>query len=297
MVSAVLAPDGAAVAIARSTLRAMPRSEVLGADGARLAALPSVAEEPPAPTTEIRKVGVGEGLWASVTRPRALAPGRKLPVVVQVYGGPHHREVAHRAALVAQWMADQGFLVVSIDGRGTPRRGRAFERAIRGDLAGPALADQVAGLEALARELPELDPSRVGITGWSFGGTMSALAVIRRPDVFKAAVAGAPVADWRDYDTFYTERYLGLPGEAPEAYARSSVLAGAAKLSRPLLLVHGTADDNVWFVHSLRLADALFRSGRSFELLPLAGVTHLPFDPVGLERLWGRVMEVFRRHL
>jgi len=298
--SAVLAPDGAAVAITRATLREQPRTEVWSASSATaepLAVLPSVAEEPAAPTTEIRKVGEGDGLWVSVTRPRGFAGGRKLPVIVQVYGGPHHREVTHRPPILQQWMADRGFLVVSIDGRGTPRRGRAFERAVRGDLAGPALADQVAGLAALAKELPELDLDRVGITGWSFGGFLSASAVLRRPDVFKAGVAGAPVVDWRDYDTFYTERYLGLPQSDGAAYDRSGALAAWATPSRPLLVVHGTADDNVWFLHSLRLTDALFQAGRPFELLPLAGVTHLPADPAGVEQLWARVMAVFEARL
>jgi dipeptidyl-peptidase 4 len=300
-VSAVLAADGATVAITRTTLRDHAQTEVWSVTGAapavRLATVPSVAEEPPAPTTEIRKVGAGEGLWSSVTRPRGLEGGSKLPVIVQVYGGPQHREVTHRPAILQQWLADRGFVVVSIDGRGTPRRGRAFERAIRDDLAGPPLADQIAGLQALAKELPELDLARVGITGWSYGGFMSAVAVLRRPDVFKAGVAGAPVVDWRDYDTFYTERYLGLPQSAAAAYDRSGALAAWAAPARPLLVVHGTADDNVWFLHSLRLSNALFRAGRPFELLPLAGVTHLPADPEGVEWLWERVRATFEARL
>jgi dipeptidyl-peptidase-4 len=142
-----------------------------------------------------------------------------------------------------------------------------------------------------------MDLSRAGVYGWSFGGTMAALAVLRRPDVFKAAVAGAPVVDWRDYDTHYTERYLGLPQEHPEAYARSSLLAEAPGLARPLLLVHGTADDNVYLFHSLKLADALFRAGRPFQLLPLAGATHISRDPEATERLWQRAAAFFRDSL
>src|SRR5262245_31228154 len=120
---------------------------------------------------------------------------------------------------------------------------------------------------------------------------MAALAVLRRPDLFKVAVAGAPVVDWRDYDTHYTERYLDLPERNPDGYRASSLLTYAAELRRPLLLVHGTADDNVYFFHSLALADALFRAGRPFELLPLVGVTHQVPDASMRERLWGRIVQ------
>src|SRR5207253_842240 len=135
-----------------------------------------------------------------------------------------------------QWQADQGFMVVGIDNRGTPGRGRSWERSIYRDFGTIALEDQVAALKALGEKLPELDLNRVGIKGWSFGGYMSALAVLRRPDVFRAAVAGAPVSDWQDYDTHYTERYLNLPKDNPAGYKNSSLLSLADKLSRPLLL-------------------------------------------------------------
>jgi dipeptidyl-peptidase-4 len=142
-----------------------------------------------------------------------------------------------------------------------------------------------------------LDLKRVGVYGWSFGGYMSALAVLRRGDVFSAAVAGAPVADWLDYDTHYTERYLGMPDGNAAAYESSSLLTYAGELKRPLLLVHGTGDDNVYFRHTLKLADALFRAGKDFELLPLAGLTHMVPEPVVVERLHNRIAAHFRRHL
>ena len=126
---------------------------------------------------------------------------------------------------------------------------------------------------------------------------MSALAVLRRPDVFKAGVAGAPVSDFLDYDTHYTERYLGQPETDKAAYEEGSLLTYASGLSRPLLLVHGTADDNVYFRHSIRLADALLRSGKDFEFLPLAGFTHLVNDPTVSERLWARAADFFVEHL
>jgi dipeptidyl-peptidase-4 len=142
-----------------------------------------------------------------------------------------------------------------------------------------------------------MDLDRVGIVGWSFGGYMSALAVLKRPDVFKAAVAGAPVTDWEDYDSHYTERYMGLLPESKQAYHDSSLLPLAPKLERPLLLVHGTADDNVYFRHTLRLIDALFRAGRDFEALPLPSLTHMVPDPIVTERLWTRIAWHFRKNL
>jgi dipeptidyl-peptidase-4 len=142
-----------------------------------------------------------------------------------------------------------------------------------------------------------MDLSRVGVYGWSFGGYMAAQSVLRRGDVYKAAVAGAPVTDWEDYDTHYTERYLGLPQDAKKAYKDASLLTYAKDLKRPLLLVHGTADDNVYFRHTLKLADALFREGKDFDVLPLSGLTHLLPDPVVMQRLYGKFATYFHKHL
>ena len=293
-----LSHDGSLLLVTRSTDHVMPRTGVHGTDGQRHVELPSVAEEPPfAPTTEVRRVGEGEGIWTALVRPRHGPGGGRLPVLLDLYGGPHFRSVTRAPRLLAQWMADHGYLVVAADGRGTPRRGRAWERALRGDLGGVNLEDQVTALRALAALVPELDLARVGVTGWSFGGYLSALAVCKRPDAFRAAVAGAPVVDWADYDTFYTERYLGLPSEDPAAYQRSSLLTWAPRLGGALLVLHGTADDNVYFFHSLKLSDALFRAGKRHELLPLSGLTHLVPEPLVVEREWERVMQHFREHL
>jgi len=146
---------------------------------------------------------------------------------------------------------------------------------VHGDLAGPVLEDQVDALQALAAVDRRLDLGRVAIRGWSFGGYLAALAVLRRPDVFHAAVAGAPVTDWRLYDTHYTERYLGDPATEPENYARTDLCVEAAWLERPLLLVHGLADDNVLAAHTLQLSRALLEAGRPHRMLPLSGVTHM----------------------
>jgi dipeptidyl-peptidase-4 len=187
--------------------------------------------------------------------------------------------------------------VVSFDGRGTPARGRAWERVIKNNLIDVPLNDQVEALQALGKEMPQMDLARVGIYGWSFGGYFSAMAAMRRPDVFRAGVAGAPVADFRDYDTHYTERYMGLLKENESGYRASSVLTYAPKLERPLLIVHGTADDNVYFLHSLKLCDALFRAGKPFEFVPLAGFTHMVPDPLVTDRLYGRVADFLEKNV
>jgi dipeptidyl-peptidase-4 len=223
----------------------------------------------------LRRAGARE-LRSALLLP-SQPPEGPLPVLVDSYGGPHARRVlaARNGFLVPQWFAEQGFAVLVTDGRGTPGRGPAWERAVHRDLAGPPLEDQVEALHEVAAAHPELDLGRVAIRGWSFGGYLAALAVLRRPDVFHAAVAGAPVTDWRLYDTHYTERYLGDPGADPDPYRRSSLLADAAGLRRPLLLIHGLADDNVVAAHTLRLSSLLLAAGRPHSVLPLSGVTHM----------------------
>ena len=146
--------------------------------------------------------------------------------------------------------------------------------AVHHDFAS-VLDDQVDALHAVAAERADLDLSRVAIRGWSFGGYLAALAVLRRPDVFAAAIAGAPVTDERLYDTHYTERYLGLPHENPHVYERNSLLGDAPNLERPLLLIHGLSDDNVFFAHTLRLSRAFVEAGRPHRVLPLSGITHM----------------------
>jgi dipeptidyl-peptidase-4 len=215
------------------------------------------------------------------------------------YGGPGAQRVlaARNPFLEPQWWADQGFAVVVADGRGTPGRSPAWEREIALDLATGVLDDQVEALHASAETYDDMDLSRVAIRGWSFGGYLAALAVLRRPDVFHAAVAGAPVTDWRLYDTHYTERYIGHPDEHPEAYDRCSLLEDAAKLERPLLLIHGLADDNVVAAHTLRLSSALLAAGRPHSVLPLSGVTHMTPQEVVAENLLLFQLDFLRRAL
>jgi dipeptidyl-peptidase-4 len=285
------------------------------ADGNEDHHITSLAEEPnlPAPAPRFLEAGP-DAIRTAVLFPSWHAPGDgPLPVLMAPYGGPHHQEVlkAGSVYLQNQWFAEQGFAVVMADGHGTPGRGPAWERAIAGDFATRVLDDQVTALRSAASEFGDLDVSRVGIRGWSFGGYLSALAVLRRPDVFHAAVAGAPVTDWRLYDTHYTERYLGDPVANPAAYEASSLLprgddpptvlsrgaspgppdpdarpiasdrigrapaVKAGSAHRPLLLVHGLADDNVLVAHTLRLSSALLAAGYPHSVLPLSGVTHM----------------------
>jgi dipeptidyl-peptidase-4 len=247
----------------------------LGTDGP-LASIESFAAPAPfAPNVSISRQGHRE-LRTALVLPENHVPGVRLPVLMDPYGGPHSQRVtASRFAYQnAQWLANQGFAVVIVDGRGTPGRGAAWERAIAGDLATPVLDDQIDALQSLAAARTDLDVSKVAIRGWSFGGYLATLAVLRRPDVFHAAVAGAPVTDWRLYDTYYTERYLGIDASAP-AYESSSLLRDAAALRRPLLLIHGLADDNVLAAHTLRLSSALLAAGRPHTVLPLPGATHM----------------------
>ncbi|MFE7133188.1 prolyl oligopeptidase family serine peptidase [Streptomyces sp. NPDC057638] len=203
-----------------------------------------------------------------------------LPVLMDPYGGPRGQRVyaAQRHHLLSQWYADQGFAVIVADGRGTPGRSPSWEKALKGDYT-VVLDDQIEALHALAGSLP-LDLGRVGIRGWSYGGYLAALAVLRRPDVFHAGIAGAPVSDMRLYDTHYTERYLGHPDEVPDTYRSNSLVAdgelvAARDPARPLMIIHGLADDNVVVAHSLLLSSALLAAGREHELLPLGGVTHM----------------------
>ncbi len=273
-------------------------TDVRDARGRALAELPSAAEAPPfVPAVEYLTVGERE-FDALVVRPRDFDPARRYPVILAVYAGPAAKQVmaAPRQSFERQCMADRGFIVATLDNRGTPGRGRAWLRAVKGNAIDIPLEDQVEGLRAIAERTPQMDLSRTGVVGWSFGGYFAAMAAMRRPDVFAAAVAGAPVADWQDYDTYYTERYLQHPAENPEGYRASNVLTYADRLDRPLLIVHGVTDDNVYFQHSMKLADALLKAGKPYELLLLPG-THMLADPVIRRNESERVMAFFERHL
>ena len=258
--------------------------------GGRSVPVVSYAEVPHVtPTVEV--IAAGErAIVTAVLWPTDHEPGsRRLPVILSPYGGPHHAEVLAAGILFGedQWLADQGFCVVVADGRGTPGRGPAWDRAVHRDLTDVVLEDQVAALHAVAECWPDdVDTTRVGIRGWSFGGYLSALAVLKRPDVFHAAVAGAPVTDMRLYDTAYSERYLGNPAVDAAPYEAGSLIPLAAGLSRPLMIIHGLTDDNVVVAHTLALSGALTTHGRPHTVLPLSGVTHMtPQEEVAENKL------------
>ncbi len=296
-VHGAVASGGVIVESARSLDWPGARVRVLR-DGDQIATIASNAEEPSlTPDVELLTVGERE-LRAALVLP-GNHDGSPLPVLVDPYGGPHALRVQHARDLflVPQWFAENGFAVLVVDGRGTPARGPEWERAVTGDLAGPVLDDQVDALHAAAAERPELDLTRVAIRGWSFGGYLAALAVLRRPDVFHAAVAGAPVTDWRLYDTHYTERYLGHPDADGADYDRCQLIDEAASLTRPLLLIHGLADDNVVAAHTLRLSRALLEAGRPHRVLPLSGVTHMTPQEVVAENLLRLQLDFLRDSL
>ncbi|WP_018222724.1 S9 family peptidase [Salinispora pacifica] len=265
-----------------------------------VATLRSFAATPPyAPLPLLERV-TDRRLPAAVLYPENHVSGRRLPVLLDVYGGPGHQEVlaARSAWLERQWWADAGFAVVVIDNRGTPGVAPSFEKAIHRRVADMVLTDQVEGLTALADKHPDLDLDRVAVRGWSFGGWLAALAVLRRPELFRCGIAGAPVTDWSLYDTAYTERYLGLPEDGMDVYAHHSLveLAAATEQARPLLLVHGLADDNVVAAHTLRLSAALVANGHPHSVLPLTGATHMAAGGVG-EQLLRLELAFLRTHL
>ncbi|MFI6400855.1 prolyl oligopeptidase family serine peptidase [Streptomyces sp. NPDC050548] len=272
-------------------------------EGKKTVTIASYAEDPGMSPRITFTEGGARRVPCALLMPRDYDGTSPLPVLLDPYGGPHGQRVvaAHNAHLTSQWFADQGFAVLVADGRGTPGRSPAWEKAIRDDLAAVVLEDQIDALQALAADFP-LDLGRVAIRGWSFGGYLAALAALRRPDVFHAAVVGAPVTDLRLYDTHYQERYIGHPAEQPEVYRRNSViddagLVDAAEPHRPMLIVHGLADDNVVVAHSLRLSSALLAAGRPHEVLPLSGVTHMTPQETVAENLLLLQLDFLRRSL
>jgi len=286
--------------LASATPRASSATVSVRKDGARVAVIDSVAETPlVTPVPEFLTLGERE-LRAALLLPNGVAPadGTRLPVLLDPYGGPRGARVLKAGGmyLTSQWFADHGFAVLVIDGRGVDGRGPAWDREVHYDF-GITLDDQVDGLHAAAERFPFMDLERVAIRGWSFGGELAAFAACRRPDVFSAAVIGAPVTEQILYDTHYTERYMGLPAEYPEAYEGSSVLRQAADLEIPILLIHGLADDNVLVANSLRFSTALFEAGRHHELVLIPNATHLTRSTAVTENLLRVQIDFLRRSL
>jgi dipeptidyl-peptidase-4 len=242
----------------------------------------------------------GTSLHGAIYEPILLSPDERCSIIVSVYGGPHAQRVtddwSQTVDLRAQYLSQQGFVVFKLDNRGSANRGIAFEAYLNRAMGSVEIDDQVAGV----RYLESLNFTRkggVGIYGWSYGGYMTAMAMLKAPDVFTVGVAGAPVTDWDGYDTGYTERYMGTPQADAEAYRESSVLTHAGNLRGNLLLVHGLIDENVHFRHTARLIAALTAHQKEYDLLVFPEERHMPRDAKGLEYMERRLTDYFDKHL
>jgi dipeptidyl-peptidase 4 len=290
---------GTLVRVTRDAERPGGRAEVLRAGRAAVAVL-SYAERPVLDIHAQRLVLGPRALPARLHFPSWHRRGSgPLPVLVDSYGGAALQRVTAELdwrVLLSQWFAEQGFAVLTTDGRGTPGRGPDWEREVYGDLFGPVLDDQVTALHEAARLHPDLDLGRVAVRGWSFGGALAALAVLRRPDVFHTAVAGAGVADQRLYSAHWRERFLGHPDAFPQRYDACNLLLDAPRLTRPLLLIHGLTDTNVPAVNTLRLSEALRAARVPHELLLLPGTGHQPIGSTLTGQLLDRQVRFLRRH-
>ncbi|HEX6373201.1 MAG TPA: S9 family peptidase [Longimicrobium sp.] len=219
----------------------------------------------------------GTELNAWMIKPADFDPSRKYPVLMYVYGGPGSQTVSNAWGgsryLWHQSLAQRGYIVVSVDNRGTGGRGREFKKMVYLKLGQQEAADQIEAAGWLAQQ-PYVDPARIGIWGWSYGGYMTAMAMTRPGAPFKAGISVAPVADWGLYDTIYTERFMRTPQENPEGYRLGAPVSAAANLRGRLLIVHGTGDDNVHFQNSVRLASALQAAGKQFQFMAYPDRTH-----------------------
>jgi dipeptidyl-peptidase-4 len=228
-----------------------------------------------------------------------MAASGKFPLILNSYGGPREqlvRDAWRTVSLLDQVMAQRGFAILKVDNRGTGNRGKKFAGASRENLGAVELKDQLAAIDQALAKYPQLDRNRIGCWGWSFGGTLAAYA-LTHSTLFKAAVAVAPVTDWRLYDSIYTERYLGMPRQNPEGYRASSILESAPELNGRLLIAHGTGDDNVHVQNSLQLADALIAAGKPFDLQLYPGKTHAIEGVAARSDLYRRIVEHFERWL
>ncbi len=249
-----------------------------------------------APTFGTIKAADGTELKTKLLLPK-METGKRYPVFVQVYGGPGAgRQVTESwgGGALQQYLAQQGWIVFSVDGRGTPDRGKAFEDHLYQAMGGVEVTDQLAGVEWLKAQ-PYVDPQAIAVYGWSYGGYMTLKLLQAAPGTFAAGVSGAPVTKWELYDTHYTERYMGDPRQVPQAYAKANVVPDAAKLNDPLLLIHGMADDNVVFDHSIALMAAMQGNAQHFETMVYPGQTHRVAGPKVSVHLWKTILAFLDR--
>jgi dipeptidyl-peptidase-4 len=284
-----------------SSLTSPPRRTLHRQDGAEVAvyreADPPEYELLPREIVQV-KASDGARLYGRLIRPSGFKPGRKYPVVVLVYGGPHAQAVrnAWSGAGWPQVLAQRGFVVWQLDNRGSSGRGHQWESRVFRNLGAQELKDQQEGIRYL-ESLGFVDPSRIGIYGWSYGGFMTLYAMANAPGLFRAGIAGAPVTDWRNYDTIYTERYMGLPEDNPEGYRRSSPITRAADITGRLLLVHNLQDDNVHFQNTMQMAEALERHGKKFSMLLYPQKTHGVTGSAFTRHMYEAMTEFFEESL
>lgn len=263
-----------------SSLDSPPQTTMHSRDGRQVAVWQpqdrSFVDEYEIQPPEIVKIAASDGtpLYGKLIRPAGYQEGHRYPLVVLVYGGPQAQSVTN--AWEAGWdqvLAARGFMVWSLDNRGAAGRGHAFETPLFHRFGRTELADQETGVRYLIGR-GMVDPQRIGIYGWSYGGFMTTYSLLNAPELFHAGIAGAPVTNWHNYDTIYTERYLGLPSEDEAGYRDSSAVTYAAGLRSHLLILHNMEDDNVLFQNSMQLADALEKADREFAMVVYPQKSH-----------------------
>lgn len=301
--TAELAASGSLLVTASSFGRP-PRRWVMDSSGARGAEIPVEHPIPRIEYADHRFVDVeaddGISLNAMLLLPPDFDESERYPVVIYTYGGPNAQVVVdgwpRASGLFNHVLTGRGFVVFALDNRGSAARGRDFEGATDLALGSRQLPDQLAGVRWLKNQ-PWVDPARIGIWGWSYGGYMTTYALTRSPGTFAAGAAVAPVTDWRLYDSIYTERYMSTPEANPAGYAASSVLDAVGELADPLLVIHGTGDDNVHVQHTLQFADRAWREGVRFELMLLPNLAHGINAPGSHLQVFGAIADFFEEHL
>jgi dipeptidyl-peptidase-4 len=290
-----VAPDGGHVIAVEQSIDRAPRTVLLAKDGTQVAVVAErkgdAIEDKGWPRPELLQLKAADGsttLYGTLHKPKDWKEGTRLPAVVQVYGGPFFRTVENTYDPVEP-LCEFGVLVVKVDNRGTPGRGKAFEDATYMNLGIADMDDQAVAIRQLV-ERGLVDPARVGITGFSYGGTMSALALLRYPDDFAVAVAGGAVTDWSNYDSIYTERYMRTPAENPKGYEQSSCVRLAGNLKGRLLIVHGMVDDNVHPSNAWQLADALQSKGKPFDMMLFPNSGHGIWSPSYESVTWSHLL-------
>jgi dipeptidyl-peptidase-4 len=304
--AAVLAPNATAFYDTYSNAATPPRQDLYRADGARLATINEnkIAELADYHLSPMEFLTVksrdGVQLNASIIKPPDFHPQTKYPVLVYTYGGPHAQVVRNGWGganfLWHQLMAQKGYIIFSLDNRGSGGRGHPFETPLHFRMGAQELSDQRDGVQYL-KALSYVDSNRIGVWGWSYGGYMTLHAMFEAGGDFKAGFAGGPVTDWRYYDTIYTERYLGLPQKNEKGYQDSSPVKYASQLKGKLLIAHGTGDDNVHFANTLAVINDLIEAGKYVEVLAFPGRGHGVSDPPARRVLMQRVMQFFLDNL